>query len=183
MKTTLLSIAVFCCMASAQAQKVTVPEPEYKGQVAVINADSTTTLLQKETGEHKAKSSAFALVPIPGASLLDRTKAYLTVKGAESPNKISSKKFSLIIRVKDNSEEPKNAFGIFKFETKKKERRFKMADIGFGSAMATTNFTTVDYEVKKYGSSSYLVTLHDLPAGEYGVVANGFDSIATFSVK
>ena len=67
-------------MASAQAQKVTVPEPEYKGQVAVINADSTTTLLQKETGEHKAKSSAFALVPIPGASLLDRTKAYLTVK-------------------------------------------------------------------------------------------------------
>lgn len=118
-------------MASAQAQKVTVPEPEYKGQVAVINADSTTTLLQKETGEHKAKSSAFALVPIPGASLLDRTKAYLTVKGAESPNKISSKKFSLIIRVKDNSEEPKNAFGIFKFETKKKERRFKMADIGY----------------------------------------------------
>lgn len=171
-------------MASAQAQKVTVPEPEYKGQVAVINADSTTTLLQKETGEHKAKSSAFALVPIPGASLLDRTKAYLTVKGAESPNKISSKKFSLIIRVKDNSEEPKNAFGIFKFETKKKkERRFKMADIGFGSASATTNFTTVDYEAKKYGSSSYLVTLHDLPAGEYGVVANGFDSIATFSVK
>lgn len=183
MKTTLLSIAVFCCMASAQAQKVTVPEPEYKGQVAVINADSTTTLLQKETGEHKAKSSAFALVPIPGASLLDRTKAYLTVKGAESPNKISSKKFSLIIRVKDNSEEPKNAFGIFKFETKKKERRFKMADIGFGSATATTNFTTVDYEAKKFGTSSYLVTLNDLPAGEYGVVANGFDSIATFSVK
>ena len=170
-------------MASAQAQKVTVPEPEYKGQVAVINADSTTTLLQKETGEHKAKSSAFALVPIPGASLLDRTKAYLTVKGAESPNKISSKKFSLIIRVKDNSEEPKNAFGIFKFETKKKERRFKMADIGFASASATTNFTTVDYEAKKFGSSSYLVTLNDLPAGEYGVVANGFDSIATFSVK
>lgn len=170
-------------MASAQAQKVTVPEPEYKGQVAVINADSTTTLLQKETGEHKAKSSAFALVPIPGASLLDRTKAYLTVKGAESPNKISSKKFSLIIRVKDNSEEPKNAFGIFKFETKKKERRFKMADIGFGSASATTNFTTVDYEAKKFGSSSYLVTLNDLLAGEYGVVANGFDSIATFSVK
>lgn len=163
--------------------KVTVPEPEYKGQVAVINADSTTTLLQKETGEHKAKSSAFALVPIPGASLLDRTKAYLTVKGAESPNKISSKKFSLIIRVKDNSEEPKNAFGIFKFETKKKERRFKMADIGFGSASATTNFTTVDYEAKKFGSSSYLVTLNDLPAGEYGVVANGFDSIATFSMK
>lgn len=181
MKHLILTSALFLTATLGFAQNIT--EPEYKGQVAVINADSTTTLLQKETGEHKAKSSAFALVPIPGASILDRTKAYLTVKGAESPNKISSKKFSLIIRVKDNSEEPKNAFGIFKFETKKKERRFKMADIGFGSASATTNFTTVDYEAKKYGSSSYLVTLHDLPAGEYGVVANGFDSIATFSVK
>ena len=175
MKHLILTSALFLTATLGFAQNIT--EPEYKGQVAVINADSTTTLLQKETGEHKAKSSAFALVPI------DRTKAYLTVKGAESPNKISSKKFSLIIRVKDNSEEPKNAFGIFKFETKKKERRFKMADIGFGSASATTNFTTVDYEAKKYGSSSYLVTLHDLPSGEYGVVANGFDSIATFSVK
>ena len=181
MKHLILTSALFLTATLGFAQNIT--EPEYKGQVAVINADSTTTLLQKETGEHKAKSSAFALVPIPGASLLDRTKAYLTVKGVESPNKISSKKFSLIIRVKDNSEEPKNAFGIFKFETKKKERRFKMADIGFGSATATTNFTTVDYEVKKFGTSSYLVTLYDLPAGEYGVVANGFDSIATFSVK
>ena len=160
MKHLILTSALFLTATLGFAQNIT--EPEYKGQVAVINTDSTTTLLQKETGEHKAKSSAFALVPIPGASLLDRTKAYLTVKGAESPNKISSKKFSLIIRVKDNSEEPKNAFGI---------------------ASATTNFTTVDYEAKKYGSSSYLVTLHDLPAGEYGVVANGFDSIATFSVK
>lgn len=105
MKHLILTSALFLTATLGFAQNIT--EPEYKGQVAVINADSTTTLLQKETGEHKAKSSAFALVPIPGASLLDRTKAYLTVKGAESPNKISSKKFSLIIRVKDNSEEPK----------------------------------------------------------------------------
>lgn len=137
MKQLILTSALFLTATLGFAQNIT--EPEYKGQVAVINTDSTTTLLQKETGEHKAKSSAFALVPIPGASLLDRTKAYLTVKGAESPNKISSKKFSLIIRVKDNSEEPKNAFGIFKFETKKKERRFKMADIGFGSAIWRNN--------------------------------------------
>ena len=89
MKHLILTSALFLTATLGFAQNIT--EPEYKGQVAVINADSTTTLLQKETGEHKAKSSAFALVPIPGASLLDRTKAYLTVKGAESPNKISSK--------------------------------------------------------------------------------------------
>ena len=97
MKQLILTSALFLTATLGFAQNIT--EPEYKGQVAVINTDSTTTLLQKETGEHKAKSSAFALVPIPGASLLDRTKAYLTVKGAESPNKISSKKFSHIYKL------------------------------------------------------------------------------------
>ena len=181
MKHLILTSVLFLVSTFGYAQNIS--EPEYKGQVALVNADSTTTLLQKEVGEQKAKSSAFGMIPIPGSSLLDKTKAYLSVKGAESPNKITSKKFSLIIRVKDNSEEPKNAFGIFKFETKKKERRFQMLNFGFGSASANTNFTTVDYDVKKFGTSSYLVTLSNLEAGEYGVVANGFDNIATFSVK
>ena len=88
MKHLILTSALFLTATLGFAQNIT--EPEYKGQVAVINADSTTTLLQKETGEHKAKSSAFALVPIPGASLLDRTKAYLTVKGAVSASYIDA---------------------------------------------------------------------------------------------
>lgn len=181
MKHLILTSALFLAATFGYAQNIS--EPEYKGQVALVNADSTTTLLQKEVGEHKAKSSAFGMIPIPGSSLLDKTKAYLSVKGNESPNKISSKKFSLIIRVKDNSEEPKNAFGIFKFETKKKERRYQMLSYGFGSSSTNTNFTTVDYEVKKFGTSSYLVTLSNLETGEYGVVAGDFSSIATFSVK
>lgn len=181
MKHLILTTALFLAATFGYAQNIS--EPEYNGQVALINTDSTTTLLQKEVGEHKAKSSAFGMIPIPGASLLDKTKAYLSVKGVASPNKITSKKFSLIIRVKDNGEEPKNAFGIFKFETKKKERRFQLLDFGFGKASANTNFTTVDYNVKKFGTSSYLITLSDLEAGEYGVVVGDFSSIATFSVK
>ena len=177
----LFSICAFICCVSVNAQNIS--EPEYNGQVALVNADSTTTILQKEVGGHKAKSSAFGLIPIPGSSLLDKTKSYISVKGAESPNKIASKKFSLIIRVKDNNEEPKNAFGIFKFETKKKERRFQMMELGFGSTSVNTNFNTVDYDVKKFGTSSYLVTISNLEAGEYGVVSNGFESISTFSVK
>jgi len=181
MKHLILASALFLAATFGYAQNFS--EPEYNGQVALVNADSTTTILQKEAGGHKAKSSAFGMIPIPGSSLLDKTKSYISVKGAESPNKIASKKFSLIIRVKDNNEEPKNAFGIFKFETKKKERRFQMMELGFGSTSVNTNFTTVDYDVKKFGTSSYLVTLSNLEAGEYGVVSNGFESISTFSVK
>ena len=48
MKHLILTSALFLTATLGFAQNIT--EPEYKGQVAVINADSTTTLLQKETG-------------------------------------------------------------------------------------------------------------------------------------
>lgn len=182
MKHLILTTTLFLYALLCQAQNI--QEPEYKGQVAMLKADSTIVLLQKENGEQKAKSSMFGAIPIPGASLLDKTKAWLTVKGVSSPNKITSKTFSLVIRVKDNSEEPKNAFGVFKFEVKKKERRYQMADIGvLSGAKATTNFTTVSYDAKKFGTSSYLVTFNNLEGGEYGIVAGDFSSIATFSVE
>lgn len=66
MKHLILTSALFLTATLGFAQNIT--EPEYKGQVAVINADSTTTLLQKETGEHKAKSSASAAHRLPPIS-------------------------------------------------------------------------------------------------------------------
>lgn len=72
MKHLILTSALFLTATLGFAQNIT--EPEYKGQVAVINTDSTTTLLQKETGEHKAKSSAFALVQFQELPFLTEQK-------------------------------------------------------------------------------------------------------------
>lgn len=161
-----------------------VLEPEYNGQVAVVNADSTTTLLQREITKMKVKSSGLGYLPVPGAGLLDKTKSYMSVKGQSSPMKVQGNQLTLLIRVKDHNEDPKDAFGIFRFQIKKKDRRYELASVGALSGMkATTTFTTVPYKVRKYGKSSYLVSLENLEPGEYGVTTGDLGNVATFSVK
>ena len=72
-KTILIAMMAFvsCLYVCAQSQSL---EPEYVGQVAVVNADSTTTLLDKETTTLKSKSSKWGFVPVAGSSLLDKSK-------------------------------------------------------------------------------------------------------------
>ena len=83
MKKLVISIVSVMVAMSTFAQSKNF-EPEYIGQVVVINADSTTTLLQKEQAAMKTSSSKFGYIPIPGSGLLDKSKVNLTVKGAES---------------------------------------------------------------------------------------------------
>lgn len=183
MKTLLMAVMTLITFAgSAMAQNVT--EPEYIGQVAHVKEDGKQLLLTKEEAQMKTKTSGFGYIPIPGSSLLDKGKTFLQVKGASSPTKINKGKITFVIRVKDNNEDPKNALGIFKFEAKKKERRFMMAEVGILSgAKATSSFNTVPYEVKKHGESSYLVTMGDLTPGEYGIVTSDIGNVSTFSVE
>jgi len=182
MKKFMVAMMMFIISSSASAQNV--KEPEYNGQVAVLQEDSSLVVLQKEVAQMKTKTSGFGYIPIPGSSLLDKGKSFLQVKGNLSPNKVSQGKVILVIRVKDNNEDPKNAIGVFQFEAKKKERRFQLAEVGVLSGMkATTSFNTVDYEVRKWGTSSYLVTIEHLQPGEYGVATADLGNITTLSVK
>lgn len=183
MKTLLMAVMMLITFAgSANAQNM--KEPEYIGQVAHIQEDGKHLILTKEEAQMKTKTSGFGYIPIPGSSLLDKGKTFLQVKGCSSPTKIDKGKVTFIIRVKDNNEDPKNALGIFKFEAKKKERRFMMAEVGIlAGAKATSSFNTVPYEVKKYGESSYLVTIGDLTPGEYGIVTSDIGNVSTFSVE
>lgn len=57
---------MFLAAGSTFAQ-VTASEPEFIGQVVVVNADSTTTLLQKEATKVKTGSTKFGYIPIPGS--------------------------------------------------------------------------------------------------------------------
>ena len=84
MKKIILTTAVMMAMAvSCFAQSKNI-EPEYIGQVVILNADSTTVLLQKEAVSMKTKSSNWGLLPIPGSGMLDKAKTKLTIKGKEN---------------------------------------------------------------------------------------------------
>lgn len=182
MKKFFISMMIAMATISGYAQKNL--EPEYIGQVVVVNADSTTTLLQKETTEMKTKSSKFGMIPVVGSGLLDKTKSNLVVKGAASKTMLEKGTLTFIIRADNNNYDPKDVFGILQFEVKKKQRLYTMAEGSIlGGIKATTTFNTVPYKVEKYGSSSYVIVIQDAKPGQYGITTGDFSQIITFGVK
>lgn len=165
----------------AQSEKL---EPEFIGQVVVVNADSTTTLLQKEQTAMKTSSTKFGYIPIPGSSLLDKSKVNLTVKGAESKTVLPKGRVTFIIKTGDNNKDPKDVFGIFQFEVKKKKRQYQLAEAGVLSGVKSTmTFNTVPSEAKKYGEDCYLVVIENAEPGQYAVITTDISQVSTFGVK
>lgn len=159
-------------------------EPEYIGQVVVINADSTTTLLQKEQTTLKTKSSKFGMIPIPGSSLLDKAKANLTVKGTESMTVLPKGRITFVIKAENNNKDPKDVFGIFQFEVKKKNREYLLAEVGtLSGANSTMSFNNVPSVVKKCGDNCYMVVIENAEPGQYAVTTTDISHISTFGVK
>lgn len=168
-------------MASAYAQKIS--EPEYIGQVAIVNADSTITVLPTEKTEVKTKSNGMFYIPVAG-SLLGKCQTMMIVKGATSQTTVPSSNVKLIVRVDDNNVDPHKKIGFIKFEVKKKERRFAMAQAGTLSGISQkTIYDDLSFKAVKIGTSSYLVTLDKIAPGEYGLVEGETMNIVTFKVK
>lgn len=57
MKKTMVAMMMFIISSSASAQNV--KEPEYNGQVAILQADSSLVVLQKEVAQMKTKTTGF----------------------------------------------------------------------------------------------------------------------------
>lgn len=173
----LMAMTVICF---AQSKNIV---PEYVGQVAILNPDSTLTLVQKEAGRVKTKSSKWGLIPVPGAALLDKSKVNLTIKGTESPTKVNGK-VVMIMNAGTNEKDPSSVFGIIKFEVNKKNRTYLMASAGVLSGVdATTSYNSVMADIKKYGTDCYIISFGNLEPGEYGFFTGDVSSLATFSVK
>lgn len=183
MKKIILTTAVMMAMAvSCFAQSKNI-EPEYIGQVVILNADSTTVLLQKEAVSMKTKSSKWGLLPIPGSGALDKAKTKLTIKGKEAPISVPTGKLTLIVKAASNDQEPNKVFGVMKFEVEKKARTFLMGEISLmGGTNMTMNYSNVPFVAKKYGNNCYIVTIENIGPGEYAVNTD-FSLMSTFSVK
>lgn len=162
-----------------------VNEPEFIGQVVALNSDNTVVTLEKESASMKAKSSNFGLIPVPGSSLLDKTKMLLTVKGKTSKTVLPKGTLKFILRADNNNRDPKDMLGIFQFDVAKKERRYKMSEVGIiNGYQSKTDTNTVDYDAVKYGTSSYLITIKDVAPGQYAIITGGdYRSLVTFGVE
>lgn len=142
-------------------------EPEFAEQIALLTSDTTSVILERENGYIKTKA---------GASLyltgIGKIKSRITIDGIKSISKITgSKNTKLIVKAEDNKTDPKSFINVFKFDIyKNKERRYQLAEVGTLSATKTNNLSSVDFDAKKYGEASYLLSLSDLTPGEYGIL-------------
>ena len=160
----------------AQAQ-VTVPEPEYVGQVVFLTSDTTAVALQKEpwtTGSSSSHIGAVLGAVVPGAALLDKTKMVTTIAGPAAAQEFACTTARFIVRAKDNDIDPTGCVGIFKYVVnKKKNRERKMAEMGLLSGTSfNIGATDVVFTAKKYGESSYLIEATFEP-GEYAIDIQG----------
>lgn len=167
---------------SVNAQ-VTVSEPEFIGQVKLLTSDSTGIILEKEKASMKSKSTHFGMIPIPGASLLDKTKTCMSLSGSSAKNTVPSGTVRFIIRVERTDVDPSTFLRILKFDVKKKSRESKISEVGILQGFNIDLNSTSAYDVQKYGQSSLLITMKDVQPGQYGITTTMWMDASTFGVE
>lgn len=165
MKNFLFVLAAFILSVSmSMAQGI--KEPDFIGEVVVVNPDSTTTKLASEKISIKSKSGLGGMVPLVGS-----IKSYLQVKGNTSNVKISSRNNPIQIIVKSDANEidPTSIIIITKFEVTKKERRAYMGKTSLLGGSDVAMPESLPFKGEKFGESSYKLTV-SLEPGEYGIM-------------
>ena len=159
-KTILLLVTTFTMYLNVSAQEVTVEEPEFAEETLLLLSDTQGETLAREDGFFQFSrgwSKVKTMLVLSGI----RSKSY-TAKGKTTTR--------LVIKAKDNLTDPHSFINIFKFEVKNDERRYQLSEAGLGGKYKTNNLSSINYSAKRYGESSYLITLNGLTPGEYGIV-------------
>lgn len=183
MKTILLMAVMSLCSAGVYGQ--TTEEPEFIGECLLLKPDHSTVLLEKHTTQTRSAMNAGMLITGFGS-----IKSKLQIDGCCSSTKVKSgDDIQFVVRAVDNNTDPMAIVKIFEFDSNKKFRRAEMASINTFGTAKTNKLHYLNFTGKKYGQSSYLITLKDKPPGEYGITVtnpNSLDEkstiIATFSI-
>ena len=176
MKKTLFALIATLAIISAYAQDY--PEPEFNRQAFAITANNTTISLPRERGTIKTKASASMYIVGVG-----NIKSKVSLVGSSSSVVLPwAFEQTFIIRMRDNDEDPRGLIKIVKFDKTKKERKLEVYKVStFGGVESDKSGESIEFQAKRYGKSSYMLTVPGLDAGEYGIVVN--EANADYSVN
>ncbi len=158
----LLAIMLLCGISNITFSQETLSEPDFSGECFIVKADGSKLALDKQTAQMRAKASF-------------KAKLTLAIDGCCSNAVYSSensKEIKLVVRADDNKVDPLSIITIAELKVKKKRREMLMASINmFGGQTGVKN--AVSFTGKKYGESSYLLTIKGMKKGkEYGIVVS-----------
>lgn len=165
MKKSILALA-FVLIAGTMCAQQQTNEPEFIGEAVVVKADGETSLLEKETVMLRTRVNAGAIIVGIGKAktliMIDGTKAATQIKASDE--------FNFIIKAVDNKTDPMSIIQIFRFDMNKKQRKAEIASTSTFGSTKTNKLEYLPFTAKKYGESSYLITLKEKPVGEYGII-------------
>lgn len=154
----------FLCWISLSAQE---NEPEFVGEVFVVDSQGIIKQLDKEI-------AAFTRGVSWQANSWDALS--LEVEGGKAKTRIAKgQSVKLIVKAANNNSDPLSIISIYRFKAKKKKRTTVLSENNSGTLMKSRTHTKnqLYFTGKRYGSSSYLISIDDIEVGEYGIlVAN-----------
>lgn len=160
--------------SSIIAQDVKPAEPDFVGEAYILKADGTTEALDK---------TKFSTTIKPGFKI----RQYLEVPGCCSRTKIqaTAEPLKVVIKMKDNSVDPTSLINIFKFDVKKNRTTEVSSTALLGKSDEGGKIKYAEFSGKKYGQSSYLLTIVASEPGEYGILIRemGNQNISCFGVN
>jgi len=185
MKKLLITAAVAAMtFLGANSYAQSVQEPEFIGECMVLKSGSDAELLEKHVTQTRSAMNAGMVITGFGS-----VKAKLQIEGCCSKTKLKPDNIQFIVRAVDNNTDPMAIVKIFEFDSNKKYRRAEVASTNNWGTTKTNKLHYLNFTAKKYGNSSYLITLIDKPAGEYGITItnpNSLDEkstiVSTFSI-
>jgi hypothetical protein len=161
MKRNLLILAfLLFSIAQANCQKeknIRISEPEFSGTAVFVNDTiGKGILLEQQTA---TLSESFVTVKYS-------VKVCCSTTFADTINS------QFIVRVSDNSINPQDQISIIKLKIEKSRRTWN-----------ATKPETVEFKAKKYGASSYLITVPKFTLGQYAILFKNSNTVNLFGVK
>ena len=164
MKVSFLLLISLCFYLNGNAQTPT-PEPDFIGEVLAVSTDGEAVVLEKVNAQVKVKDQLMGF----------EKKIY--VQGKKSPVRLKKEKLQLIVRAVDNNTDPMSIVRVFKFSVEKTRKATVAKQNEITGNVSENHFKHIPFSGKKYGTSSYLLTINDIEEGEYGITINNPNTV------
>ncbi len=161
----ILLAALVATATIAGAQTISTTEPEFSGMI--VYADSTAAGQSLETTTLAIKTKGNASLYVTG---IGKATSYGVVKGKTSSTAIRpAKVLRFVYKAESNTVNPKEVIQLVRFAAAKDGTRIMpIASAGTFTGASSNEIGYLDFTAKKYGASSYLISVNDLAPGEYG---------------
>lgn len=166
MKRIISALLILSFAMSVNAQQITVEEPEFGEQTLFLKSDSEGVLLPREKAMIKTRI---------GASLyltgIGKIKTRITLPEEDSSVLLKQRSvYRFILKAEDNKTDPNSFITIFKFQVKGDKRQALIGEVETFTGVSDNMLNNISYQAKRYGESSYLISIDNLKPGEYGIL-------------